>query len=336
MSSNFSEKLGIKRSDRDDGGLDNLFDYSADEVETTRRVEVIDNPLLNPLSEYQRYMDASHDNQEYEPNKILLPEEIDAFVKTFHSEYEKNPLKFSDFLDKIVVVSYNDGNNNFHLNFSSYNKPDMIFMWEIATKERPLELEIEGNLGIKCFERAEYFNVKINGDIESNFAEGSKNLDIVINGNVKDNFGYCSTNLNVTINGDTKLYFGYLSNNLNAIINGNVGGAFSHYSNDLSAIINGNAGPDFGGGLRSNIFVSGDVNTKGTTFSNYNSTIKTSNKITLAKFVSYLSQSQNHFFVLKENWSKYSLTNFPSKTYSSLIFVDEKGDENTIARFKIK
>jgi hypothetical protein len=134
-------------------GLDNLFDYSLNDVENESKVGVIGKRNLEKV--FQRYKELLIFNPEiYSPkqldiNSILTPIEINAFLQ-ITTKFENCP-EYSSltgfFVSKLISDSFYEGNNGFNLDFRNLSRINNLARGLIGEKEKAIEIGILGNLG---------------------------------------------------------------------------------------------------------------------------------------------------------------------------------------------
>jgi hypothetical protein len=212
------------------GDLDNLFGYTASDVENVGTIEVVNSGNLDlALEEFEDYLELSPHIAEKRKTKLcLLPGEINHFLNLIENYHEHTNYfwRSGTFTSKLMGQSYLNGNNRFNLNIGEHPVSHLAIDLK-ASEDNPIKISIEGDVG-GCF------------------ASSSENLDIVINGNCENSFGWSSENICVKINGSVGGFFGKSSNNLTALISQNANKMFSYGSKYLSAIIKGNSDGDLG------------------------------------------------------------------------------------------
>jgi formylmethanofuran dehydrogenase subunit C len=212
-------------------GLDGMFGYTTDDVETQREITHICDPDMQRIyGECNSFLDydvLSAVNSDIET--VVLPSQINEFVQNgkIFSEHENYSNIFGIYISKLVKNSYDDGNNDFVLDLENVPLFDHLFL---CLKGRGTKNDID---------------IIVNGNVGSNFAKSSMFLQVTLNGDADDSFGFNSNYLTAHIKGNVKDYFGIVSNHMHALIEGNVGDKLgnSFYSN---FVVGGDVGDNFG------------------------------------------------------------------------------------------
>jgi hypothetical protein len=209
----------IKRQDAVNG-LDDLFDYNASDVENIKDVESNGNMKLQKiLANYYRHLCGFKCNLD----DVLTPNEINEFLPltALYSDYDSYKTYSADFLNRLIHNSYENGNNDFYLNFENLDPIMCIFKKVKARRTNPLRATIKGDVGI-------WLGID------------AQNLEIFVKGNVGDELGWDSRNIKITIEGDVGSVFGYASNNLTASIRGDCGCGLGDYAKNAAIYVDGN------------------------------------------------------------------------------------------------
>jgi hypothetical protein len=248
-------------------GIDGLFGYSAQDVESLGRVEVVGSGnMAKALKEFETHL--YDDIKPIGPSEdlTLTKDEINQFLKLAKT-YEANDSfchLLGLFSGKLVTNSYNADNNDFVFDLTNYNYKRILYGIK-GKKDNPVKISItsnvperflndchyiniviDGNVGYHSLSGSKHVSLKINGDVSSNFGDWARNLDVKINGNVGNYFGNASKHIFAKIKGDVGSHFGKFSKNLSSIIGGNTERNFASRSEKLSAIIKGDAQDFFG------------------------------------------------------------------------------------------
>jgi hypothetical protein len=215
----------IKHKDSEKG-LDDLFDYSADDVETAREIGVKGRSKVQCVIEELEEFIAKLERDNLminDPTSILTPKELDVFVTV--SEVFKDNVQykhnFSHFLDVLIRNSYNEGNNNFYLDFTNLHFLHYLLHHFRAKEDNPLKMTVCGNFG-------------------SFIAKASTNVNLVLDGNCNFLFGQKSSNLTAYVTGNVGRSFGFKSDNMTAIIGGDYGDNFKYGFNNSTVYVNSN------------------------------------------------------------------------------------------------
>ena len=214
--------IAIKRDDNN-SGLDDLFGYSASDVENTSTIEVIGSGNL-PLAiyEFDKYFEKDNiDPYKIETKLTLDHSEIDDFLEASKKYLRKMNYRSATgaYLSWIMANSYDFLNHNSFV--LKLDQPLNFFATGLcAQKNNPIRVEVEGNLGYNC-------------------AMYSENLKIIVEGNVDHHFGFKSKNSQSIINGNCFDEFGKYTRDFTALITGNADGFFLEGSKNTSGIIKG-------------------------------------------------------------------------------------------------
>ena len=297
LDSSDSLVTGIKRS-TSDSNLDQMFGYSADEVENTSTIEVVGSGNIDKAYlEFKNYLDSLiHFELSFDKNLVLTPIELNVLmgrIKDYsgHINYEEWSHVF---IDKLFKNSYDHGNRKFAL-IIDLPKINSFLNDLTATEEKPFEFNVEGDLPWSAFSSCKnvianitgdvdaYFGFKssdckfiINGNVSNNAFRNSNHLDISVNGDVGNNFAFGNENLNVNIKGEIGSSFGWKSKNSNYVVEGDITYNALSYAIDSSIRIKGNVDEYFGP-FSNNLFaiIEGDVRMKfGSQSTNMKSFIK--------------------------------------------------------------
>ena len=237
-------RVAIKKGTEDN----NVFSgYSgSDKTEEKRSVEVLSSGNLEKAIESLDYlMENNYKTLGVSINYddlILTPIEISTLVGISHS-HKENPFfnnNFSEFFNRLIKVSYKAGNNNFNLDLT-----ETPFICEIvknfkAEKERPLKLNIIGELGSRSCKYSSNIDLNVIGVVGYDFGKYSIDINLTVEGKVKNNFGNSSKGLIVKVNGSVGTNFGEKSKHLTTVIKGSVDAGFGFESSDMIASIYGN------------------------------------------------------------------------------------------------
>jgi hypothetical protein len=210
---------------RDDSGLDDLFDYSAVDVETIEKIKTIDGNISSALIEFTDFMKIDkQDSDSYVVKTILSPSEINEFIpllKNYKFDFEGASIP-AHFINKLIQSSYNSGNNDFFLNIpdGQHLRP-LAFNLEGKEKD-PIILSASGELSYAFLFLSKNVIATIDGNLGDHFCHLTENVTTIIVGNVKDGAGWDSKNLKLAIKGNVGNYFGKDSINLSAYVNGEI------------------------------------------------------------------------------------------------------------------
>jgi hypothetical protein len=216
----------IKRNDSENG-LDQMFDYSAQDVENTNTIEVFGSGNL-PLAikEFEDIPLSNNSLYLIKTELTLTPTEINAFVQSIKKycnckqDYDGYSWKAGVYIGKLIHNSNYEGNQNFPINTKNC-KINYLAAELCSIDYKPIKILIDGDVGYRFGYKSNDIAVKINGDANQEFGVFSTNLSVVIDGNVNSKFGEYSTNLTALITKDAGENFAYNSSFLSAIVKGN-------------------------------------------------------------------------------------------------------------------
>jgi formylmethanofuran dehydrogenase subunit C len=368
----------IKRSDDDSGiggsfsELDDMFGYSANDVEKESGIEVVRNNELTSLLEKFESSLHARINGEIGIDEVLTPSEINYFVSKTHiyRGYTSYNIQLSPFLTRLIQNSYIKGYNDFYLNFNGIDSPYNFMRGIDCTDEKnPIKMIIEGEVGPHFGEYSSNISAKINGDCGYLLGNGSYNLDVsvfgdvgarlasgsmnfkgVVTGNVSYESFMNAENGTILIEGDVGSNFCRDAKRIYAEVKGNVGELFGYSSKEISMVIGGKCDHAFGHHAK-NL----DVTIKEFEISprfcpgTKNSQIKTRSKKMVANILKYMGNcrkyssvfsginSKNSIFSDDELWQKY-LCEVSDKTLdqsynNSVIFINDSGIDKEVIRF---
>jgi hypothetical protein len=207
----------IKRDDSATG-LDDLFGYSADDVENHGTINVVRNANMDyALEELEKYLSFDFmEKRNYKHNITLSPDEINSFFQmTAIFKDLENYLCVSSFVNELIQNSYDAGNNNFYLNVENFegkylddkNLDGFPYLGQVNGEfNRPLCLNVKGdvchyaknvinfvsnvngNVGFFSCMNAKRADIAVKGDVGSYFGSGSHHSKFLVGGSAKDNF----------------------------------------------------------------------------------------------------------------------------------------------------
>jgi hypothetical protein len=254
----------IKRDDSENG-LDQMFGYSASDVESTQRVEVLGSGNLpKALSEYESCLDRNNDivlrrEEEIIVQAVLDPNEISQFLLAtkVYEKRKKYQIITGEFIGKLVQNSYNYGNNNFYFDLSLNNFVRFCYTLK-GYRDELINLEVKGNTKTLFCNHAKYLNTKVDGNVDDSsfqntrdsiitvtgncghhFGDNSKDLTAFVVGNVGNSFRKCKYS-KLIVKGNVGPYFATFASNIKAFIGKDLKCEYGYYSNNLSFFIAGN------------------------------------------------------------------------------------------------
>jgi hypothetical protein len=215
----------IKRSG--DASIDNMFDYSAQDVENEGTIEVVSSNVDEVLNDFKCSFKFSVDNSYswYKPSVTLNPSEINHFVQKsiVYSSEKSYEHHLGLFMKILTMDSYQKGHNNFAFDLSSHPELISLFQYFKAYKNNPIKIMINGDLGDRAFNNSRNINVVVNGDLGWFSFYDCQNLIIDINGNVGGHFAGSSDSIVARINGSADAGPGINSENISLYVREPVG-----------------------------------------------------------------------------------------------------------------
>jgi hypothetical protein len=240
-------QTSIKRSD--DSSIDNLFGYSASDVENENQIEVDGNSLSPVIHEYQRLLDSRELSTPKLNHKfILTPDEIDSFLQLqeIFLDHEYNIRHFGKYVSSLIQNSYDAGYNGFEFNLENVEEFPYLGCHIKGNDKNLIKIKIVGDVGCGFGTEAKEVDVNIQGNVDYFFGLSSNNLIATINGDVAHGYGISSINMTTFIKGNSKKTFGNSSENMTAIIVGRMADYVGINSNNLTLAVDGSAGIEFG------------------------------------------------------------------------------------------
>lgn len=136
-------------------GIEGLVEGYVPGVVEEDRIEVAgEDRFAELLEKYVGYLSVPDFGQDHEVieksiTEILTPEEIDAFLQATaaYEDQEWFKEKTGFFISRLLQNSYNHSYNNFSLNMENIYPVNYICFKLTGTKERPIMVTIEGNVG---------------------------------------------------------------------------------------------------------------------------------------------------------------------------------------------
>jgi formylmethanofuran dehydrogenase subunit C len=335
----------IKRGDSLQG-LDDLFGYTASDVEKTSTIEVVSSGNLNlALDEFKAYLkcfeklkDDPFGRSEHNTNLVLTSEEINSYFLMIQSFRDNKTYRnTAPLLNSLIQNSYDAGNNDFTINLSEGSPYSLIYKLH-GDENNPLKITVLGDISTFAGEFSSHLNLSVKGDIYNNSFFSVRNSSISIEGDVSSSFLHSSYNVNVNLCGNAHSKFGEFSTNLNAIIKGDVGKWFGLHSTNLNATINGNALTELGKGASNmSVIFEGGHAFSDIFFHSENCVFKSSNKELVERFNTEIAEQDGTIgSVTFRSYGSLisSILNWPqSRKCNKLVFVDEKKKEKVLRRF---
>jgi hypothetical protein len=171
----FASQVPIKRGT---SGIDDLFGYTASDVENESRIEVVGNDnfeeLIQIFSEY--LVETPYYLKELDPF-ILNPFEINDFIQFTapFTESDSYPRLLGIVSQKLIVNSYKEGYNNFKLDFRNLVAPS-FFASDLKGKDKnPIQIEVKGDVSGNSFQYVKNAHIKVNGNVGTEFARHTEN-----------------------------------------------------------------------------------------------------------------------------------------------------------------
>jgi hypothetical protein len=222
-----SHLIEIKR--KSGSSLDDLFGYTASDVENIKEVETIDNSRVNlVLNQFKRFVEGNFLYKTTFAKKegiiVLSPKEINNFFQIaclYHNPKDKEDVELGLYLKTLIKKSYDSGNNNFNLTIN----PEIVlnsFKNILGEKYRPISLRIDGNLGSHCFTQSKYVDLLVKGNVGEFFMGDSMDSKVVLKGDAENYLAYNSINLTLTMEGNTNKEFASYAKRMVCAVDGNV------------------------------------------------------------------------------------------------------------------
>jgi hypothetical protein len=215
-------RVPIKRSS--DDGIDNLFGYTAEDVENVSEIEAASNDnLTETYGFYLRDLDdALNGDFKQEVKSVLSPFEINSFIDLMmgHEDHIAFSYCFSLYFNRLIQHSYNAGHNDFKFDFNKIPSLPHLGVALHGTRNKPLKIDILG-------------------DVSDNFCQDGVQVKLNIDGNVGNYFGFDSSFICATVSGNVGDYFSHKSHCLSSKIDGNAGNLYGHRSNQLLSYVGG-------------------------------------------------------------------------------------------------
>jgi hypothetical protein len=214
----------IKRSDNG-SNLDGLFGYTAGDVENTREVEVIS------MSEFDEIIEEFKENNycsipdSFVSDKVFTPNEINLIAMLIDPFYDKSQMGIPGglFLTQLIKNSYEANHNEFNFNFLGLrNKISYLGYQLCGTEDRPIKINIVGNVGFNLFTSSQNIDAKFDGNILDGFLAYAINSKVYVKGNLDYNAFMNAKNVAAIIKGDLTFSSGLDSENLILAVDGNI------------------------------------------------------------------------------------------------------------------
>jgi hypothetical protein len=214
----FGQTIAIRR-DSPNSDLDDLFGYSASDVETKSEVEVVgSNVLSDALNEFDELLDWYDGLDVIDSNIILSPPLIQTFIEISKKYSHRGSFITTAprYLNTLIQNSYDAGHNDFK--FEDDDFCNGLLSSVKGKEDNPLtatlvgrftnvgfcssyfNIFLKGNLGFS-FTYANNVNLTMRGDILQGFASKSKDVITAIDGDVGTEIGRDSTNFEIYASG---------------------------------------------------------------------------------------------------------------------------------------
>ncbi len=141
-------------------------------------------------------------------NEILTPQEISSFfLATVKYEDKKNYSRDTYFfIGKLIQNSYGADHNDFYLDTRVLPLHHKIGYFLEGSEERPLNLNIQGDIGHQGFEGASWLNITVEGSAGNSLATGIKNSNITVKGDTGHYFAFYAEESTFTFYGRVGYY----------------------------------------------------------------------------------------------------------------------------------
>jgi hypothetical protein len=224
--SSITDIVSIKRNSA--SGLDDLFGYSAQDVENESQVKVADESNVPyALDSFEKYLEDygyGPDNYFSQDKLLLSPKEINTFLQLTEKYSDNQDYKLlGDFMSRLIQNSYDHGYNNFK--FDIRNLPPFDDFLDFLKGKEDNRI-----------------NIKVIGDISDSSVCDSKYLNLFVEGNVGETVGIRSVENIFVITKDVGGELMFESKDSKCFVGGNVGYDFGRNSSNLKAAIKGYAG----------------------------------------------------------------------------------------------
>lgn len=198
-------KTAIKRRE-EESGLDDLFGYGVNDVESTGRMTCVSNPLMDEvLALYNKHLnDDSSLFVSLDFEQVLSPEEIRHFLKitkSYSNFRDYNP-RTGEFVSRLVQNSYGSGNNHFSFNLEGFEKIKFLFSKLFADYKNPIKIYVKGDCGSFLCDNSININIAIKGNVGNFGMSYSSSIKAAIKGDCEVNYGYGSKKLKTYLDGE--------------------------------------------------------------------------------------------------------------------------------------
>ncbi|HLD00252.1 MAG TPA: hypothetical protein VJC39_00740 [Candidatus Nanoarchaeia archaeon] len=221
-----------------------LKEHEVGKVEVERKVDTGQSDYGELMRKYEEVLEAKDYSEIKTIDDILAPSDINAFLQVTikYEQHQNYDWRTGKFISQLIQKSYDAGNNGFVLNTQKVKGVHNLGYKIQGTKERKIELKIEGDAGYNCGSNSKDSTITIEGNVGNDCGSYSNNSTITIAGNAGYDCGIYSKNSTITIGGNVGDYCGYYSNNSIITIEGNAGERCGGDSNNSTITIGGNVG----------------------------------------------------------------------------------------------
>jgi len=242
-----------------------LNPFDKKEGKDPERIEEVDLERDENLSYnynfYEEYSSILNSGEDIEPDKLILkilePQKINILLQLMKRNFNQTATLV--IIDQLVKESYENGYNDFYLDFSDFLMNHLLNDFHGSPKNK-LKVNINGNVGISLGQMSSNCVFRVNGKAKTNTGFSSVDCEFYIKDSVEEYCGIDSTNCLFVIEGNvgdkcglkataSKFYI-KMKTGTNAFeestmcefeTNGNVGENFGYYSKKLSGTINSKA-----------------------------------------------------------------------------------------------
>lgn len=245
--------------------------YTSGRLEVERNLQVVGREFIGLLEKYVHVLDQVPHLDDGDITKIigrmitdvLLPAEINDFLQATGIAKEKTKYAWytGNFITQLIKNSYQQGNNDFHLEVSNLPSLDCVGQELRGTGVKRFHLSINGDVGNKCAIQSRYADFEIKGNTGDECGHSSEDVNFNIRGNVGNSCGYSTKRSWYTIHGDAGTNLGRSSGNSTFFITGNAGKDFAAYSVESTFNISGKVGDNSADSVSNSTFKSSNPET---------------------------------------------------------------------------
>ena len=231
----------IKRSDPAKG-LDEIFGYTASDVETVRKITShIDFEFEELIRDYELCLDTDFSKELYYTSlSSVNPETINQFLQLTlaYENHHNYCVATGKFISDLVENSFeNLGHTDFFLNTT--NLKPIHYLFEKINYTKKLNVNIVGDIGNECFINSENLNVYVKGNAKNDISSYGHNNTIKIDGSVGDWFAFKSSNCNIYVKGNVGNNCSAQSKRNYLVVGGTIAEKLLSRSHDVTCAVRG-------------------------------------------------------------------------------------------------